>query len=576
MNHIFDMKINPYVGNAEVFLDGQSISAQSQLRICATENFFNWYVNAPSLLYAEVNDKYELRVQGNDIQYCLLRTIFAYSKECINIKYIPFKSRYSIQQRIEWMCDVSKELGIQTPQIPRYSLTMKSDIVSPFYKQYCVSSGGALTIYVVYEECEIESCLSQGVDKDDLIILIDECNKVCEAKIRNCPVIKTNIHSLKAVIEQWLDLMIFTPFLAYGYKVLTQSGKKGSFSCEAKKLMLIREDPVIRSNIVNKVEVGHSIRISIDEFPQTSLSLRISNTSVLKQQGDFLIAICPGKTRVDIISERGTVLSSQNINVYHINRVTDINLTVPGGPNVLLGDTIKITVDWKPTNAENLNNAVWSCDTNGVLKNIGSGTFKAEKDGKCTITLAIENVKKSVVITVMKKPTDIQMPNEVKVKLNKTTALFSASLIPVGSACKSMDVRVGNSQIARWNQKKKEISPVSEGTTELIVSGYDSKGQIVVQKKCKVIVLPEKDVITPPTVPTLMVVCIVLAVLTTGSELFMPCVIIGMILSCVEIGMNSIPLVKHMGGSMNKGRIALGGVGIIILSILLAWYMNLF
>lgn len=576
MNHVFDIKINLYIGNAEIFLDGNTISSQSQLRVCGTNNFFNWYCMLPNLLYAEVNDKYKLRVEGSNIQYCLLQTVFNHNQECVSIEYIPYKSHYSIQQRIEWMIDVYKELNVQLPVVPRYSLESRFNIVSNFYKQYWTNSKGALAIYVVYKNHKVDECILRGVAKDDLVVLVDDSCKEYVIEVQKCHVIKTNAQSLKMVLEEWLNLMIFAPYLAYGYKVLAQSNKKGSFKCEAKKQMLIREEPVIRSNIADKVEVGHSIKINIEEFPQTALTLRIRNTSVVIQQGDCLVGRCPGNTSIDIISENGNVLMSQNISVFRVDRVTDISLSSPSGQNILLGDSFKIVATWKPSNAQNLNKAVWSCDNNGVLKNVGGGTFKAERNGTSTVTLAIENVKKSIVITVMKQPTDIKMPTEIKAKINKTTAPFSAILFPSGSACKNMDVRIADTQIATWDSIKKEICPISEGTTELIVSGYDTKGQIVVQKKCRVVILPEKDVITPPTIPTLMVVSLALAILTIRSELFIPCLVTGFVLSVVEIVMNSIPLVKHSGCNINKYRVMAGIVASIIFVSLFVWYMSLF
>lgn len=57
MNHEFDLKINPYTGTAEVLLNGQKLSAQSQLRICAIDSISKWYRDLPDLLYYELNDE---------------------------------------------------------------------------------------------------------------------------------------------------------------------------------------------------------------------------------------------------------------------------------------------------------------------------------------------------------------------------------------------------------------------------------------------------------------------------------------------------------------------------------------
>lgn len=585
MNHAFDIRINPYIGNAEIQLNGQPVSSQSQLRSCSIDNFFNWYKKLPQLLYAEVNDNYKLKIECTEIQFLMLKAILADETRCQNIIFKPFATKYSISQRIGWMCDAAKELGIILPKIPRFSLkstretkSIVTEIIKGLTSDYCkhnISTDGAINIWIssvnTYKEC-----LKERSSIDDLVIIINKLDNEVKVQIENCVILAVPEIKILDIVKQWVNHMILAPYLAYGYDCLIHSNKAKSFECEAKTKMLIGELPVIKCKMPDKAECGNLINIDIQEFPQSALSLRISDDSVLKQQGLQLKAQKPGTAKVDIISEEGTILFSQSIAVFFVNRVTDIDLSLPGGPNVLIGDTFHVASQWKPINAVNLNKAVWSSSPRGILRNIGGGKFEALVPGKCTVTLTIEKVKKSISIRVVTLPNDIKMVTEIKARLNKTTAKFGAVLMPIGSACKSMDVRIIDSSIAIWNQNTKEVIPVSEGITELVASAYDAKGQIIIQKKCKVEILPEKDIITPPTIPTLIFVCMIVAILAFNSEIFVWCILGGLGLSIVEVVLNVMAYINKQPTKRNLYELIAGAIGIIGFSCSMAWYFGVF
>lgn len=583
MNHVFDMKINPYMGNAEIQLDGQQVSSQSQLRSCSTDNFFNWYRKLPGLLYAEVNDNYELRVECIEIQFLILRYIFVDKTQCKNIIFKPFRSQYGIGKRIGWMCDAANEVGIKLPKIPKYSIKSTGETksivtriiteIKPDYCKHYMPIDGVINICISSINT-YKQCLNEISSTDDLVIVIDELNNEVKVQVENCIVLFVSEKKIPNIVEQWVNLMILSPYLAYGYDCLIHSNKAKSFECEAKTKMLIRELPIIKSKMPDRVECGNLINIDIQEFPQSALTLRISDNSVLKQKGSQLKAEMPGAARVDIVSEQGIVLLSQSITVFSVNRVTDIDLSLPSGPNVLIGDTFNVVSQWKPFNAVNLNKAVWSSFPTGILRNVAGGKFEALAPGKCTVTLTIEKVKKSISLRVVPLPNDIKMVTDIKAKLNKSTAKFSASLLPIGSGCKTMDVRIIDSNIATWNQNTKEVLPVAEGITELVVSVFDAKGQVVIRKKCKVEILPEKDIITPSTIPTLMIVCMVVAILVFNSEIFIWCIWGGLGLSIVEVVLNAMSYIRKKPTKRNLYELIFGAVGIIGFACSMAWYFG--
>jgi len=59
MKNQFVLNLDPVSATGTVLLNDCGISSQSQLRICSTDNFFNWYKELPTMLFSEVNDSCE-------------------------------------------------------------------------------------------------------------------------------------------------------------------------------------------------------------------------------------------------------------------------------------------------------------------------------------------------------------------------------------------------------------------------------------------------------------------------------------------------------------------------------------
>ena len=127
MQNIFDIKIYPYTGTAGIMLNSHALSPKSQLRICSAGNFFDWYERLPDLLYAEVNDEYEVRLGCPELEYRILEAVFGTKPECRGLTYTPDAAVYSMEDRITWMEDAARNLGVNIPEIPGFSLRTLPD-----------------------------------------------------------------------------------------------------------------------------------------------------------------------------------------------------------------------------------------------------------------------------------------------------------------------------------------------------------------------------------------------------------------------------------------------------------------
>ena len=169
----------------------------------------------------------------------------------------------------------------------------------------------------------------------------------------------------------------------------------------------------------------------------------------------------------------------------------------------------------------------------------------------------------------------IKMAPEIKVKVNASPIPFHASLEPVGSGCNYMNVRVVDTSIAQWNPGTKTIVPINEGDTILEVSAMDAKGKMIIVQNCKVSVLPEKDIITPPTYPTIVVVCAILALITAMTIMSPIIAGCGGVVSILELVQNLGPVLSGNATKRNKIETAIGIAGLLGCVLAIVFYLGL-
>lgn len=574
MIHQFSLKIDPIHGTGEVLLNKQPVFPQSQLQICTTQHFFEWYRVLPDLMFSEINDNYSVSVECPDIHFELLRTVFSSASECLTLTHTVCKSAYPVEKRLAWLNEAAAQTGSRLPEIPKFSIHFlyNSDpdestllgSLSPFHRNLHTTGRSDVNIWIIGRNDPSIAFRELLTDNDMILCCDTNDHPPIDSKI---PVIYQKQSMYPSVVEAWIEQMILFPYLLYCQEILRSKHPSSSFALESRIQMLTRNEPFVRLKLPSRIESGTSCPIELHEFPQSNLSLRISDPKLITQTANRLLAGKPGHTKIAVISENGNILQENDIDIYFVNRVTSISLTSSSGNTFLIGDRFTISANCHPQNAENLSQAVWSISPANVLRNIGRGQFAALAPGKCTVTLTIEKVSQSFSLTVVPLAADIRLPKEIRIKENAAPLRISAALLPAGSACKTLHCSVSDQHIARWDQNTHSVIPVAEGNTWMIVQAADTAGNLLFRKQCPITILPAKDIITPPTLLTLAVCCAVLAFFTANT-MFFPFAMMGCIVFCIISTIaNLIPWIKHRATKNNILQVSVSAAG-LLLSIL--------
>ncbi len=583
MKHEFFIQINPITGTAYYQLNQQPLSSKSQLRQCATEHFFHWYQKLPELLYSEINDDYAVKVECLPLEYFLLSAVFHKIPECYGLSFISIKEPYPIEQRYTWLKEVSSTLSFNPSKIPNFSLLEDEISSTPsaflttiyqtlptLWKNQCIFTSSQVNIWVLHQTSGItvdEVLTLSSVTPHDLILY--ETSATPSIELKKIPVLYLPRQELTEFLIQWINIMVFAPYLVSCQSQLEKLNKSADFFTNAKIQMLTQREPVVQLKIPSRIERQTFVSLDLEEFPLSNLSLKVSDPSVVTQRGNKLYALKDGNIIIDIISSSGVTLQSKKLQVFSVNRVTSITLSSPNGNHILAGDTFSVHASYTPANAVNLSKAIWTASPDGILRHNGNGQFTALKAGICDVRLTVEQVSQELALQVLSLPTDLKLPAEVKLKCNHPPVIFHASFVPSSSACKDILISMQDTSVAQWEPVNKCIIPIKEGTTKLEISVLDTNDHVILKKECPVIVLPEQDIITPSITLSLSLACVLLACLTYPTLFYFIALFFSFFLALSNFCINGKQITKQHASKQPKIEFAISTIIAIATLILI-------
>lgn len=576
--YTFDIKMNPTARNASVKLNNQPVSSQSQLWKCENEPLFNWVRQLPAMLFAELNNAYDLRFSGSDLECKIIAGIFEKETYCESVSCSINTGRYSLDTRVGWASQASAELGLSLPGKGiigvNASVGCRTCLGDAMKKMQGIKStlfiSGGQTVYVTDDANEATTAALTY----DTVYLCGSGQLRFDNSEDKCLLYRGRSEDLALFLSQLADLYVLKPFIEKCYQLLSQASANASFITKAKVEMLRSDIPHARLILsARQVEVGDTVRFSVEKFPDEKLNLRIHEPNILQNVGNNQFrAVGTGTAHLGIEYGSDRIWNG-TINVYKVNRVTSIQLTPPGG-TILENTDFQVGYAFNPTNAQNLSKAVWSVSPAGSLRDLGRGRFTALRKGVCTITLSVESVSKSIQISVLETAKDIQAPNEVFVKLNHGGVPVSVSALPPGSTYGSLVIDSVEPSVARWDNNRREVFAVSEGNTELDIRAVNYDGSYLATKRVTVHVLPEKDIVTMPFLPTVIAALILVAILCIQTPLVLLATTMAVIMSIVWIVRKWKYGIRQFSPGRVKYEIPAALLSIAAALSVLAYYLN--
>ena len=159
----------------------------------------------------------------------------------------------------------------------------------------------------------------------------------------------------------------------------------------------------------NSVEVSKAIKLTANIEPSTATNRTLkwssNNTSIATVDSNGNVkGIKEGKVVITVTSSNGKVTATKEITIVPKKIVKVTSVSISGASEVTVGNTIKLTANVKPTDADN-KKVTWSSNNTSIATVDSKGNVKGIKAGTATITVTTEDGKKTATkkITVKAK-----------------------------------------------------------------------------------------------------------------------------------------------------------------------------
>ncbi|MDO4301288.1 MAG: Ig-like domain-containing protein [Clostridia bacterium] len=413
MPSLVELKYNPFIPNLSILIDGKQPTEFSRLVQYSDEDIILWYDKILDTIYSEVRCDFAVYFVGNQLDAEILKYVCRQNKYCVGFKYKEFPVADSLQSRMKKLNQYIKHKG----NVMYAKTIIDAVFVIPHQMQKYLEDISELDVNNLF--CSVRvSTIGTHSDyvetNNSFLFLITDPNKTGYEYIKQLKTLKAKyvliVGEKEGLIcienDCWIygtttDTLFNTIFtcllqspLMLAFRKCVSSIMEKNCDDDFKKIYAV--EPIIRINVDDKIEVGKSAKINISLDPPIGnipkLIYKITNQSIAVCDGLCVSAKQAGTTNLEVYRNGDKKpFFTKPIQTYKRNRITKIFLS---DDSILIGvgDNKKLTADYFPQNADNINTITWKSSDKAIIKVDKNGFIEAIGVGNCRIICMAENV----------------------------------------------------------------------------------------------------------------------------------------------------------------------------------------
>jgi len=423
LSSLVELQYDPYVPRLKILLNGKQPPDFSQLLQFTDEDIWLWSQLILDAIYAEIRDDFYLEFSGTAVDAEILRYECNKHPHCLAFKETAFTIDEPLQKRLGRLNQFIKKRGI----IDYYKTIIDATFILPQNLQHLIEDITSIDIGNLFCAVRIETSKGNNIAFDDgessyLYSLADNFASALKPFGR---IIHKNIAFAICVGQQerfcgiqdnvilWEtteDGLINTIFQCFLTAPLLKAFRCCITSLPASQresddfLLVSQVEPKIVVSVDSRIETGKSAAINISLNPPMGnipkLTFNTINHSVADCDGISVFGKHKGLTTLEVYryGEKKPFFT-QDIEIFTRNRIKTIILS-EDEVVIGVGDVFRLSRDFIPDNADNVNMIQWKSTDDNIAKVDQSGKIQAIGVGTCRILCTAENVSSSCSCTV--------------------------------------------------------------------------------------------------------------------------------------------------------------------------------
>lgn len=462
---------NPYMRRVEIQVNGNSPSSYSRLNGIMNEPFLFWVNQIISLLHDEINeDEYELIFESRQEELDILEKLSEQDSKCVRFTKKKLSREILLNTRMSIFSKFLKKNNVSVKEVKLFVLFIipdnKKQLKEDLEKMQIENSYCKVNIKVVFH-----SEYKKNIEDPNSIFLVYENAEQYEQGIqldKSFIIILGNNNSFKGLKDSSLVyLSTENDFFNTIFKCLMLGPLEEALH---QSIASIPQD--VREEYLDDFEniLGTAPRVFLDVESSivengNSINMKISSESGDTRDLNFTydynprgIINCDG-TRINGLRDGNVTLYvyrrgdrepcvRKKFKVITRNRVRELSVE---DTEIFIGegDSFKISWDYVPRDADNLNEIEWVSDNKNVVTVSNNGRIYGIKQGNATIRLCCDRISKTIKVHVFPHIKDIKVDVDEIVLLPQMNVSINIESVPSSCIegrllCAIMDARIAN------------------------------------------------------------------------------------------------------------------------------------
>ncbi len=422
----------PFEENMAIFIDGQPLGHISALTKYQSSSFVEWCGSIMPAIAEEVNDCFDLIYCGREIEYKLLKQIFAQYKCCTSLQYEEPCRKDSALVRLKKLSRLVMN-GVDCPKyvapLHIYTDMPEEDVRESMKKILPKLSFCTVSVFIhsvdtpgkdTDRKCSI-ALLSEKYDMASIQPFLGETVGVVAIGndpfccMRGTIVMMSNMDTLQDLLMDLLELVYYPLLLK---DALSKVNVQDSDPNYADIIILDKMEPCILAKLPKSIEFGQTAPIPIKTIPESGkdvdIRVRISNETVLAYTPNGLKAVGTGEAVVEIYEVGKTVpLTTATIIAYRTNHIQKLKIS-PEQMQICVGDVCSIKKTFLPSDADNVSKIALISEDGATVGIQNQDTIIGRRPGRCAIfyeAQSVQSAKCSVYVYPRLESLTIKMGN---------------------------------------------------------------------------------------------------------------------------------------------------------------------
>lgn len=412
MNRV-TVAFEPMQRYCKIFIDGEHISAYSDLASCESKDLHVCGNKLIELIDDEICDRYSLEVKGDPFHIKLLEAMAESSEYCEEVVGVLNENAFDDEEEIDFLKALTQKYALDVEH--DFTIKMAGNAATKVSLPYAVIDDDP--------ELLIETSIPTPALRGKTVIVLDDHIEIKNERGMNLVLLPTEyLEGFMAYYHKYCKMIPFVDKAISLCRYVNMSGEdriRLSAYTDRQAKYIFRCD-------ASQCDLGETIPYAFEVFPHSvanAYRLISDSRDILTITQECVVTKGAGEGVLKVVDADGKICEEKVITVVARSFVTSIRL-MPNFKSLQEGQKGKIDAYVLPETAEDAKSISWQSSDSDLVHVTGNGEVIALKPGRVKITASCQKCSAAIEVEVCPALENITLSSsEITVEVGKTQTI---------------------------------------------------------------------------------------------------------------------------------------------------------